>query len=86
MEAELSDRDHEYYFWRLGERTVLTTRLSTPFRGTLSAKLVSHIASRQLRLPHGAQDLAGLVNCNMSREEWWIHVRRESDAANRQVR
>lgn len=77
MQAGLSDTDHRYYEWEVDGRLILTTKLSTPIRSkkVLGDGLVSTIARTQLRLPRGASQLRKLVECSMSRDEWWEHVR-----------
>lgn len=75
MMADWDDNsDHKRFSWRVDDRVVLTTELSTPVRGTLSAKLIASIARHELHLPNGASDLAELVNCTFSAEAWAQHV------------
>lgn len=84
MEAEASDEDHREYCWRVNGRAVLRTELSTPFR-SLGASLVSHIARDQLLLPDGARQLRALVECTMTRDEWWEHVREQARGGRRRL-
>lgn len=81
MEAEVSEGDHRFYVWRVEGRAVLKTQLSTPFKD-ISAKLVSIIA-RQLQLPDGGSQLAQLVNCTITREQWRAHVASLADGGAR---
>jgi hypothetical protein len=84
MEATRDETDHSLYVWELGGRTCLSTELSTPFED-MSSGLVSHIARRQLLLPGGAADLARLVRCTMSREQWRVHVLAVADSGTRRI-
>lgn len=76
MEATTTETHHAFYEWAVDGRIVIATKLSTPFHRDIGAGLIATIAREQLRLPEGSRQLRQLVQCTMSREQWWEHVRR----------